>query len=68
MAGAHPQDVGTILDQCGVAVRTGHHCTMPLMERFAVPATVRASFSFYNNEMDVDQLHKGLLTAVRILG
>lgn len=52
----HAHDVGTILDHEGVAVRTGHHCTMPLMERFAVPATTRASFAFYNTKEDVDAL------------
>ncbi|MEE4300571.1 MAG: cysteine desulfurase [Pseudomonadales bacterium] len=60
--GAHPSDVGMLLDQQGVAVRTGHHCTMPLMTRFGVPGTVRASFSLYNtlDEVDrfVDALHK----------
>lgn len=57
----HPHDVGTILDQHGVAVRTGHHCCMPLMKRMAVPATTRASFAVYNDEEDVEQL----LVAVR---
>lgn len=52
----HAHDVGTILDYEGVAVRTGHHCTMPLMERFKVPATSRASFAFYNTRNDVDRL------------
>jgi cysteine desulfurase/selenocysteine lyase len=68
MDGAHPQDVGTILDQCGVAVRTGHHCTMPLMERFSVPATVRASLAVYNNREDIEQLYQALLKTARILG
>lgn len=58
---AHPQDVGTILDQMGVAVRTGHHCTMPLMQRFNIPATVRASLAVYNDREDILQLHAGLL-------
>jgi cysteine desulfurase / selenocysteine lyase len=58
---AHPQDIGTILDQEGVAVRTGHHCTMPLMQRFGVPATVRASLAVYNNSEDLRQLERGLL-------
>jgi cysteine desulfurase/selenocysteine lyase len=53
---AHPHDIGTILDQEGVAIRTGHHCTMPLMERFGVTATARASFALYNGHDDVDQL------------
>lgn len=57
---AHPQDIGTILDQDGVAVRTGHHCTMPLMQRFGIPATVRASLALYNNSEDLQQLEKSL--------
>jgi cysteine desulfurase/selenocysteine lyase len=56
IAGAHPSDVGQILDQEGVAVRTGHHCTLPLMDLFGIPGTVRASFSIYNNEEDVQRL------------
>lgn len=56
----HAHDVGTILDYEGVAVRTGHHCTMPLMERFKVPATVRASLAFYNTQEDIDALIRGL--------
>lgn len=57
---AHPQDIGTVLDQDGVAVRTGHHCTMPLMQRFGIPATVRASLAAYNNSQDLQQLEKSL--------
>ncbi|MFZ5755300.1 MAG: aminotransferase class V-fold PLP-dependent enzyme [Pseudomonadota bacterium] len=53
--GAHPNDVGTLLDQQGVAVRTGHHCTMPLMQRLGIPGTVRASLSIYNTLDDVDR-------------
>jgi cysteine desulfurase / selenocysteine lyase len=53
---AHPHDVGTLLDQDAIAVRTGHHCTQPVMERFGIPATVRASFSVYSDEEDVDRL------------
>jgi cysteine desulfurase / selenocysteine lyase len=56
----HAHDVGTILDHEGIAVRTGHHCTMPLMERFNVPATVRASLTFYNTKEEIDILVKGL--------
>ncbi len=56
----HAHDVGTILDQEGIAVRTGHHCAMPVMERFGVPATVRASFACYNTEAEVDVLAEGL--------
>jgi cysteine desulfurase/selenocysteine lyase len=53
--GAHPHDIGTLLDQQGVAVRTGHHCTMPLMQRLEIPGTVRASFSLYNSTDDVER-------------
>jgi cysteine desulfurase/selenocysteine lyase len=60
MDGVHPHDVGTILDREGVAVRAGHHCAQPLMERFGVPATVRASMALYNTREDVDQLVRGL--------
>jgi cysteine desulfurase/selenocysteine lyase len=65
--GAHPHDIGSILDQDGVAVRTGHHCTMPLMERFGVPATVRASLAVYNGKDDLDQLASGLDRVKRLL-
>lgn len=67
MDGAHPQDIGTLLDQAGVAVRTGHHCTMPLMSRFGIPATVRASFAAYNDADDVAQLEQALRQARRLL-
>ncbi len=53
---AHPHDIGTILDREGVAVRTGHHCAQPVMERFGVPATARASLALYNTRNDVDAL------------
>jgi cysteine desulfurase/selenocysteine lyase len=56
LEGIHPHDIGTILDGEGVAIRTGHHCTMPLMERFGIPATARASFALYNSRHDVDVL------------
>ncbi|WP_322058136.1 cysteine desulfurase [Paraburkholderia sp. J63] len=60
MEHAHAHDIGTILDQGGVAVRTGHHCAMPVMARYGVPATVRASFALYNARADVDALVAGL--------
>jgi cysteine desulfurase/selenocysteine lyase len=60
LEGAHPNDVGTLLDQQGVAVRTGHHCTMPLMQRLGIPGTVRASFSVYNTLEEVDTLFTAL--------
>jgi len=56
LEGIHPHDIGTILDQQGVAIRTGHHCTQPLMERLGVPATARASFALYNTREDADAL------------
>lgn len=58
--GAHPSDVGLLLDQQGIAVRTGHHCAQPLMEAFEIPGTVRASFSMYNTKEDVDALFTAL--------
>ena len=58
--GVHPHDVGTILNEEGVAVRTGHHCAQPVMQRFGVPATARASFSFYNTFEEIDQLAAGI--------
>ncbi len=59
--GIHPHDAGTALDAYGVAVRVGHHCTMPLMERFGVPATIRASFGIYNTKEEIDMLTDALL-------
>ncbi len=58
--GVHPHDIGTILDQEGIAIRTGHHCTMPLMDRFGVPATARAALAFYNTKEEIDALVAGL--------
>ena len=56
----HPSDIGTLLDKLGIAVRTGHHCAEPLMERFGVPGTVRASFAMYNTEKEIDYLVSGI--------
>ncbi len=67
MQGIHPHDLGTIVDQEGVAIRTGHHCAMPVMERFGLPATARASFAFYNTQEDVDALVKALGKAREVL-
>jgi cysteine desulfurase/selenocysteine lyase len=64
---SHPHDIGTLLDQQGVAVRTGHHCTMPLMERLGVPGTIRASFSLYNSESDVQQFIAGVTKALSFI-
>ncbi len=63
---AHPQDIGTLLDENGIAVRTGHHCAMPLMARFGVPGTVRASFALYNTEDEVDRLIDSLHRIARL--
>jgi cysteine desulfurase / selenocysteine lyase len=68
LAGVHPHDIGTILDTEGVAVRTGHHCAMPVMDFFQVPATARASFSFYNTFEEVDRLVAALEQARKLLG
>lgn len=65
--GAHPGDVGTLLDQQGIAVRTGHHCAMPIMEQFGLPGTVRASMSFYNTLDEIDALFAGIEKAKTFL-
>ncbi len=62
----HPHDIGTILDHEGIAIRAGHHCAMPLMERFHLPATARASFGIYNSETDVDALVAAIQLAKRL--
>ena len=65
--GLHPHDLGTILDDQGIAIRTGHHCAMPVMDRFGVPATARASFAFYNKREEVDRLVEGIHRAQGVL-
>ncbi len=65
--GTHPYDLGMILDKLGIAVRTGHHCTQPLMDLFQIPGTCRASFCFYNTKEDVDVLMSGIERAVAML-
>ena len=67
LPGAHPGDVGMLLDEQGVAVRTGHHCAQPLMSRFDVPGTVRASLAFYNDEEDIERLFDALAKARQLL-
>ena len=57
----HPHDVGTLLDEEGIAIRTGHHCTQPVMKHFNIPATSRASFAFYNTSAEIDQLAQAIL-------
>ena len=63
----HPYDIGSILDQMGIAVRTGHHCAQPIMDYFEIPGTVRASFSFYNTFDEIDTMVKGVQKAVKML-
>lgn len=67
LKGAHPYDVGVILDKLGVAVRTGHHCTQPLMDRFDIPGTVRASIAMYNTKEDIDALVEAVKKAAMML-
>jgi cysteine desulfurase/selenocysteine lyase len=65
---AHPHDIGTILDREGVAIRAGHHCAMPVMQRFGVPATARASFAFYNTPEEIDALVRAIHTVRKVFG
>ncbi len=64
--GIHPHDIGTILDQEGVAIRTGHHCAQPTMQRFGVPATARASMCFYNTKEEIDRLAEAIQTVIKV--
>jgi cysteine desulfurase/selenocysteine lyase len=64
--GIHAHDIGTILDMEGVAVRAGHHCAMPVMKRFGLPATARASVAFYNTRADLDALAKAIHKAIEV--
>jgi len=68
LEGVHPHDVGTILDHEGIAVRTGHHCAQPVMERFGVPATVRASLALYNTKQEINSLAAGIQRVKTVLG
>ncbi len=61
-------DIGTILDTEGIAIRTGHHCAQPVMQRFSVPATARASFAFYNTKEEIDAFVKGLYRVKEVMG
>lgn len=67
VSGIHPTDIGTIIDKLGIAVRTGHHCTQPLMDKFEIPGTVRASFAVYNTFDEVDLLVEAVIRAVNML-
>jgi cysteine desulfurase/selenocysteine lyase len=66
LEGIHPHDIGTILDSEGIAIRTGHHCTQPVMDRFGVPATARASLAFYNTRAEIDALVKGIDKVIEV--
>jgi cysteine desulfurase/selenocysteine lyase len=68
LEGVHAHDIGTIVDQQGVAIRSGHHCTQPVMDFFGVPATARASFAFYNTRREVDVLAAAVMTAREVFG
>ena len=65
--GTHPSDIGMIIDKLGVAIRTGHHCTEPLMNRFDIPGTARASFAFYNTFEEIDTFITALKRAIKML-
>jgi cysteine desulfurase/selenocysteine lyase len=67
LEGMHPFDTGELLDKQGIAVRTGHHCTQPVMDFFGIPGTVRASFAFYNTKDEIDKLAAGLTKAIAVL-
>src|SRR5205807_6184124 len=64
----HPHDIGTILDSEGIAVRTGHHCAQPVMQRFNIPATARASFGLYNTQEEIDALVAGIHKVQEVMG
>jgi len=68
LEGVHPHDLGTILDEAGVAIRAGHHCAQPLMDHLGVPATARASFGLYSDESDIAALIAGIERTKRIFG
>jgi len=68
MEDIHPHDIGTILDQEGIAIRTGHHCAQPVMERFGVDATARASFALYNTKDEIDLLVRGIQKVREVFG
>jgi cysteine desulfurase/selenocysteine lyase len=65
--GIHPFDIGTLLDKQGIAVRTGHHCTQPLMDFFKIPGTIRASFAFYNTKEEIDTFIEAVDRSMNLL-
>jgi cysteine desulfurase/selenocysteine lyase len=68
LKGIHPHDIGTILDQEGIAIRTGHHCAQPVMQKFGIPATARASFAFYNTLDEIDELVNAIHKVKEVFG
>jgi cysteine desulfurase/selenocysteine lyase len=68
LEGVHPHDVGTILDDAGIAIRAGHHCAQPVMRHFNVPATARASFAFYNTKSEAEALAESLVRVREMFG
>jgi cysteine desulfurase/selenocysteine lyase len=64
----HPHDIGTMLDSLGIAIRAGHHCAMPVMDFYQVPATARASFAMYNTKAEIDVLMKGIVSLIEVFG
>ena len=64
--GIHPYDIGTIVDNHGIAIRTGHHCTQPIMKRYNLPATARASLCFYNTKEEIDKLAEGIRKVIKM--
>jgi cysteine desulfurase/selenocysteine lyase len=64
----HPHDIGTILDQEGIAIRTGHHCAQPVMQKYGIPATARASFAFYNTVEEIESLVRGIQKVKEVFG
>ena len=68
LAKIHPHDIGTMLDSLGIAIRAGHHCAMPVMDFFEVPATARASFAIYNTKAEIDALMDGIKSLIEVFG
>jgi cysteine desulfurase/selenocysteine lyase len=64
--GIHPHDIGTIVDESGIAIRTGHHCAQPLMDRYGLPAVARLSLALYNTREEIDALLEALAKAVKV--
>jgi cysteine desulfurase/selenocysteine lyase len=68
LEGIHPHDIGTILDQEGIAIRSGHHCAQPVMQKYGIPATARASFAFYNTVEEIESLVRGIQKVKEVFG